>query len=352
MSHHAQKIESKAVESQIRKIEDNERPSFKRGMELEWVQLCPHCDMWVGRLVEHMKSAHPDLDYHMIKTKCPFEPCDRSVVDIENHIRLVHDKVRNFSCEKCDAKFTSSHHLLKHTEAAHTNIRVECNLCGKVFKSTTIENHIKRVHHGLKPSIPCSNEGCGKTFGSKADMERHVLAVHMKFKASCPECGKQMRMEFLTGHIKKAHHGIHSIKCPECGKGFQNKKTLAAHVRARHIGFFFYCKAIKKGKECGKILVSEKSLLKHVVAKHSSPKVTCSDCGEEVLECFLSEHEKSHLVKDTCLPRCPLKTCRVTRSDCSAIQDHVSYVHVFAHLNWCQQCQQFNIDAKIRNIFQ
>ena len=308
MSHHAQKIKSKAVESQIRKIEDNERPSFKRGMELEWVQLCPHCNMWVGRLVEHMKSAHPDLDYHMIKTKCPFEPCDRSVVDIKNHIRLVHDKVRNFSCEKCDAKFTSSHHLLKHTEAAHTNIRVECNLCGKVFKSTTIENHIKRVHHGIKPSIPCSNEGCVKTFGSKADMERHVLAVHMKFKASCPECGKQMRMEFLTGHMKKAHHGIHSIKCPECGKGFQNKKTLAAHVRARHIGFFFYCKAIKKGKECGKILVSEKSLLKHVVAKHSSPKVTCSDCGEEVLECFLSEHEKSHLVKDTCLPRCPLKT--------------------------------------------
>ena len=60
---HAPKIEpkfgtlAKVVESQIRKIEDNERSSFKRGMELEWVQLCPHCDMWVGRLVEHMKCS-------------------------------------------------------------------------------------------------------------------------------------------------------------------------------------------------------------------------------------------------------------------------------------------------------
>ena len=173
VSHHAQKIESKAVESQIRKIEDNERPSFKRGMELEWVQLCPHCNMWVGRLVEHMKSAHPDLDYHMIKTKCPFEPCDRSVVDIENHIRLVHDKVRNFSCEKCDAKFTSSHHLLKHTEAAHTNIRVECNLCGKVFKSTTIENHIKRVHHGIK------------VFHAVMKGVERLLAVKLIWKDTC-----------------------------------------------------------------------------------------------------------------------------------------------------------------------
>ena len=337
---------SKSLVSSIRRIEEEERKKFKRGMELEWVQLCPYCDQWVGRLVEHVKSAHSEHNFRMIKTPCPYEKCGKTVVDIKNHIRLVHDKVRNFVCELCSAGFTSSYHLLKHTESVHTNLRVECNQCGKQFKSTTIDNHVKRVHQGIRPSYPCSVDDCQKIFGSKEDMKRHVLAVHMKFKVACPECGKKVRMEFLSGHIKKAHHDLHNIKCEECGKGFQNKKLLSAHIRARHIGYFFYCKAEKRGKECGKILVSEKSLLKHVAARHVTPAEQCAECGEAVLPCYRAHHARYEHSRAP-LFRCPVRGCRVTRSDCSALRDHVSTMHVFAQLHWCGDCQQFNIDPKV-----
>ena len=39
---------SKSLVSSIRRIEEEERKKFKRGMELEWVQLCPYCNQWVG----------------------------------------------------------------------------------------------------------------------------------------------------------------------------------------------------------------------------------------------------------------------------------------------------------------
>ena len=341
---------SKSLVSSIRRIEEEERKKFKRGMELEWVQLCPYCDQWVGRLVEHVKSVHSEHNFRMIKTPCPYEKCGKTVVDIKNHIRLVHDKVRNFVCELCSAGFTSSYHLLKHTESVHTNLRVECNQCGKQFKSTTIDNHVKRVHQGIRPSYPCTVDDCQKIFGSKEDMKRHVLAVHMKFKVACPECGKKVRMEFLSGHIKKAHHDLHNIKCEECGKGFQNKKLLSAHIRARHIGYFFYCKAEKRGKECGKILVSEKSLLKHVAARHVTPAEQCAECGEAVLPCYRAHHARYEHSRAP-LFRCPVRGCRVTRSDCSALRDHVSTMHVFAQLHWCGDCQQFNIDPKVLYCF-
>jgi len=191
--------------SEIRRIEETERESFKRGMELDWVQLCVYCDQWVGRLTEHVKSVHKDKNYRMIKTLCPFDKCERMVVDIKNHIRLVHKRVRNFVCKLCKAGFTSSYHLYKHMSSVHDNLKVECGQCGSFFKTTTIDSHVKRVHQGIRRSIPCTDDSCQKIFGSKEDMKRHVRASHMKLKLSCHECGKRMRMEFLRGHMKKEH---------------------------------------------------------------------------------------------------------------------------------------------------
>ena len=192
--------EDKPLLSEIRRIKDDERTSFKRGKELTWIQRCPHCNSWVGRIVEHIKSIHPHLSSRMIKTKCPYDNCDRSVVDIKNHINLVHHKRRNFGCNKCDAKFSSNSHLQKHEIAVHTDLRVYCEYCEEVFKSTTIDLHVRRVHQGIRPSIPCTYNACEKIFGSKADMERHRLGVHLKYRESCPNCGKKMRIEYIRTH--------------------------------------------------------------------------------------------------------------------------------------------------------
>jgi hypothetical protein len=47
----------------------------------------------VGALVDHVKGHHADRDHRQIRTRCPYLECARLVVDIKNHIRMVHLKV-------------------------------------------------------------------------------------------------------------------------------------------------------------------------------------------------------------------------------------------------------------------
>ena len=43
--------------------------------------------------MDHVKSHHPERDHRQIRTQCPYVECARLVVDIKNHIRMVHKKV-------------------------------------------------------------------------------------------------------------------------------------------------------------------------------------------------------------------------------------------------------------------
>lgn len=46
---------------------------------------------------------------------------------VDDHIKLVHDKVKAFSCEECEKSFGRKSHLKRHIEASHQNVkRYEC----------------------------------------------------------------------------------------------------------------------------------------------------------------------------------------------------------------------------------
>ena len=126
------------------------------------VQTCPYCKSEWGDLIGHIKANHKGKAWKGIRTICPIEKCGKHVVDIKNHIRLrmfqdqyhisacinrknkikqnklfcyfyvdkfinlflcvirneiyvslclhrlVHDKVRNFTCPQCNNSFVNS----------------------------------------------------------------------------------------------------------------------------------------------------------------------------------------------------------------------------------------------------
>ena len=43
--------------------------------------------------MDHVKTQHPERDHRQIRTQCPYVDCARLVVDIKNHIWMVHKKV-------------------------------------------------------------------------------------------------------------------------------------------------------------------------------------------------------------------------------------------------------------------
>jgi KRAB domain-containing zinc finger protein len=310
---------------------------------------CPECGKVCGDMVSHIKSKHKGMDWRGIKTPCPYEDCDKVVVDIQNHIRLVHLKIKNFECAHCEAKFSNRYQVRNHISGVHSNIREKCPHCDQMLKITTLKSHIKNVHEGGGQRVSCQD--CPKTFQSNADLERHVVSVHMKIKAPCPECGRRFRMETLANHIKTQHKGIYPFKCKECGKGFQDSNHLHTHVRTRHYGVFVYCKAEnEKGETCGKKLYSEEGLQKHIERVHlkqeEGKEMPCLECGVKILPSSLQRHiDEVH--SKIARKACPIENCGEVFANKYIMQKHVDKVHdkVF-NREWCDLCEEYKQDLK------
>jgi len=339
------------VVAQIRPIMPEEKNSYRQKME--WMQQCPFCAKWVGSLVEHVKSAHKEENFRQIRTKCPVDECGKMVVDIRNHINKVHKGVKNFHCDKCSARCVSNYQLNKHIECMHSQSdRVPCDECGGKFKVSSLEQHIQRVHRGVKRAIPCPEKECGKVFGSNADLDRHVLGCHKKWKAPCPECGKKIRMDRIVNHIKVVHRGIYAFQCSVCDKGFQNQKDLKNHMIVQHQGTFLLCKATtSEGVECRKVVFSEASLMKHVEKTHlgeEEESVPCPECDTAILPCYLAHHiSTAHSAMQ--VVHCLVEGCLAQLGGGNDLKHHLETVHSSLSLEWCEQCSRATINLTMHS---
>ena len=106
-----------------------------------------------------------------------------------------------------------------------------CDQCDyKAKKKANVKRHVNAVHLKLKP-FACLH--CYLKFKSKRNMEGHVNAVHLKLKPfACPECNfKCSCSRGLQSHIKYKHkkmtarqvepnvycqHNRRSLTCKEC----------------------------------------------------------------------------------------------------------------------------------------
>ena len=122
--------------------------------------------------------------------------------ELEMHSTLLlgeklEESVQQLRCNLCSFSTAFFHLLLphlsfhsSHTESLHiTYPRLECNLCGKLFKKTEVmEAHMKRDHQGNATPWEC--DLCGKGFTRKASLEEHVARHQGKKQRHCVACDK------------------------------------------------------------------------------------------------------------------------------------------------------------------
>ena len=69
------------------------------------------------------------------KHKCYL--CDKvfygSSRDLRDHIKSVHEGVKDHDCESCEKSFTTRRHLLSHFKKVHGQKRFQCDACWKFF---------------------------------------------------------------------------------------------------------------------------------------------------------------------------------------------------------------------------
>lgn len=146
-----------------------------------------------GSLKCHEKSHLPDE----LKLSYPCKYCDKRflhLVNVQVHMRAIHENDRPFICEECGKGYATSGALKEH-QLVHTDEHpFQCDTCEKRFKS--------------KPSL-------------KRHLEVHSNVLHI-----CPECGLQLSTRVTLQRHMLCHSEEKRFKCKFCGSEFKRSKSL------------------------------------------------------------------------------------------------------------------------------
>ena len=222
---------------------------------------CHHCEKIFklkADLKTHIRKSHKALE----KTQCKI--CNKLVLDLEAHTLRKHDQNDWCQCDHCGKEFYNRLKLSSHVYNVHTGREADeeqCNICQKMYRKCNLKQHIKAVHEKIRDYI-CEN--CGMEFSSKATLDLHSV-VHTSIRAyKCDLCSKTYKQScHLSTHKKTVHEGRKDHRCTHCGKAFGRSEALKLHTRTVHEGIKKW-----KCNLCNNAYGQSHELKKHLVGFH------------------------------------------------------------------------------------
>ena len=185
------------------------------------------------------------------------------------------NKVLRFPCEYCGKILKTSRTMINHAKLKHSNdeaymrkskeisagksLNRECNICGNLYNSRKIKEHIKEEHPDVNVEEKC--ETCHKSFPDRFHLKRHMDSAHSEVQGfDCNICGiKVKRLDHLQEHLL-LHAADKSFKCDKCNYSTTRKRNMTAHKCRPKL---FKCDL------CGQMTVSKEGLRKHRRKVHS-----------------------------------------------------------------------------------
>lgn len=170
---------------------------------------------------------------------------------------------RFFQCEICGHILPTKNALYKHRLRKHseqnkvkqhskqplppTNPILNCYLCTKVFKNTSLLRHHLKIGH-TNAMFTC--QYCGHNLPTKNALCQHRLRKHRDiekeqkklFKFKCPYCseifetGDDLKTHKTNHHVKNSLEGDNKLwfQCEDCGHKLPTKNALCQHRLRKH----------------------------------------------------------------------------------------------------------------------
>ncbi|KAK2143592.1 hypothetical protein LSH36_829g00020 [Paralvinella palmiformis] len=206
---------------------------FNKGMlsrhrrEVHTAQRLYACDI-CGKAFKNERNLRQHMKGHDKNTFIQCEFCDKCFSQRGNlkiHVRTVHNKIKDFTCSLCAAKFATKRNLLQHVRTHTGEKPFKCQYCPKQFTQGSSLNRHEMTHTGERP-FKC--EKCQKSFVQKIHLVGH-MKTHRTEK--CPFCDKSipLRANFATHLTDHLQHGRYV--CPPCNKGFDDRELFVEHCK-------------------------------------------------------------------------------------------------------------------------
>ncbi|XP_055710216.1 gastrula zinc finger protein XlCGF57.1-like [Phlebotomus papatasi] len=215
---------------------------------------------------------------------CPYNSIKKC--HLQDHVKVVHQKVKEFHCPRCDRSFTGAGSLEQHI-LRHEGIKNHtCTVCGvKKVTRTELAHHM--IIHIQDKIWSC--DSCPLKFKRRDNLKDHIKTVHQRVKDyQCTLCKKCFSAAKSLKYHLMIHSGERPHGCSQCTKRFISITQLKTHMKI-HTGE-------NDCPHCKKTFGSTIGLKNHIMTHTGEKPHTCGECGKKFFQLSnLKNHMNVHL---------------------------------------------------------